>query len=537
MADYSTFEYGSGVVYGSGSAEGPYTLGNVEFVAQNVLRFRFTGDIVINSDLTNTSNYSVVFTDNNANTNVSVRKVLTLDENAYVTDEVYVQIDPSAVGTNYDISVTGLLGRNGDIISPSIFTRKARFTKTDSSLVGIPRHFDKTPESNVRHLLTAVTRADDTIGGDLSEPVLLPTNVLDAGAGLGAPITAQKIIHWADGTFDRPSSATYWDGEILTTYPPNTVREIRDGVFLEHETWNELTYSNDFTQAIWIKEGTSSVEAGFGDPAGGFTATKFTVLGGATNDSVFQRNAGLTAAFPDNTDITFSMFLKAVSGTVDVRLRASDKATAFISSSSEVMVIDDVWRRYSYTFNTSAGAENLGVFVSIGTNPTYEAGEVLIFGAQLEERKFVTSYVPTTSVRVFRNIDSLIYPINGELDVTHRLTITPIHDRVNSLSGGLMDFLRGQSTVSRYAINNSDDFVLNSDNVTVLSRPNTFIIPNEDLVFTVYPTLGKAQATGFTDPVWVAEGTPWSLPAENYNVMGILSTPVEGYISDVYQVF
>ena len=68
------------------------------------------------------------------------------------------------------------------------------------------------------------------------------------------------------------------------------------------------------------------------------------------------------------------------------------------NGTSEVVNIDNEWKRYSVTSLPSGGS---GAFIGLILSETND--EVLIYGAQLEQGSYPTSYIPTQGSAVTRN--------------------------------------------------------------------------------------------------------------------------------------
>ncbi len=97
-------------------------------------------------------------------------------------------------------------------------------------------------------------------------------------------------------TFSRSGNAMLYDSTGKLTYAPN----------------NLLTYSNDFTNAVWTKI-SATITAGVTDPLGGTNAS--TVTATAANGQVYQ---GISA--PAGVNYLGSMWIKRRTGSGTVKL-------------------------------------------------------------------------------------------------------------------------------------------------------------------------------------------------------------------------
>lgn len=166
MAEYGECEYGV-PLYGSlPCVHGP-DLADVEFIADNVLRFTFTTEMVVDDAYFEVSNYTVAFADS-VGTDVNPRFVIPPTAGITDTNVVLLRTDAHTPGTNYSFTVSTLKRRNGSVMTTGTAIRPARKTKTNSMIRSLPQHFDKRPESTIRLIMTAIALEDELIGGNRS---------------------------------------------------------------------------------------------------------------------------------------------------------------------------------------------------------------------------------------------------------------------------------------------------------------------------------------------------------------------------------
>ena len=168
MAVFGSFVYGSGIVYG-GTAAANTTISKIEFVAKDLIRVIFVGDVVLDDQYYDINNYAITFV-GSADTDVNVRRVMAPTTDVKVASYVLLVTDRHAEGTRYSLTASNLTGRNGTTVVAAAKEATGRRTKVDAILSTLPSHYDKRPESVVRNVLTAIGWQDDLIGGSLDEP-------------------------------------------------------------------------------------------------------------------------------------------------------------------------------------------------------------------------------------------------------------------------------------------------------------------------------------------------------------------------------
>jgi len=217
-------------------------------------------------------------------------------------------------------------------------------------------------------------------------------------------------------------------------------------ILVEPQRTNLLTYSNDFSNANWIKNGISiSLESQI-NPEGVNSTYKFTNTG-LGDDYLEQRGLPTTAGI-----YTTSVFIKNINNIVSTDLMAvhlvegsvTSKLTYFwstntftISGSNAISgsstLLTNGWVRLTFTYSiTSVGSHWNRLYANAlaSTSSKY----ALIYGYQLEAGSYATSYIPTTSASVTRNLDNIskssITSLIGQTEGT--LFVDFYHDGLNS---------------------------------------------------------------------------------------------------------
>jgi hypothetical protein len=205
-----------------------------------------------------------------------------------------------------------------------------------------------------------------------------------------------NTIAYPDGSFSRGTIGTYFNktGVMQTaaideprfTYNPTTLKF--EGLLLEPAIYNLLLYSEDFTNANWVKTGTTVTSNTTVAPDGTTTADTIT----ATNIDIRQ-----SLGTPLAGNLTFSIYLKG-SGTVYIRLQGANISP----TAAQTVVLTSNWVRYSVSleFLTYYGNVLADIINLDSSSPV-----VYAWGAQLELSSVATSYIKTTAAQTLRNTD------------------------------------------------------------------------------------------------------------------------------------
>lgn len=229
----------------------------------------------------------------------------------------------------------------------------------------------------------------------------------------------------------RTSSATYFaSGGKLTTafynrprFDYDPVTNICKGLLVEEQRTNLLAYSEQFDNSYWSKTNSTISANTTAAPDNTFTADSLiSTTTGGPNTCYIER---LPAVVP-STDYTFSVFLKAGTSpktTVNFyRVSPFSQALAEVTwgttptmiawgdilINSKLEIIANGWVRVSLTINTGlATSVNTRVYVRDQSSNNITGHTVFIWGAQLEQGSFSTSYIPTTNAQVTRTADTV----------------------------------------------------------------------------------------------------------------------------------
>jgi hypothetical protein len=159
---------------------------------------------------------------------------------------------------------------------------------------------------------------------------------------------------------------------------------------IEKERANFALSSNDIsTQSTYwaANQGGTTTQNSAVAPDGTTTASTITANGVNTYSGVTQNIAMGALRF------TYSVYLKATSGTPDVRLTCFDGVTFH----QKDFTIDTTWQRYEHTFSVASGTN--GIYITSQQAVSWNA-----WGAQLELGLVATDLIETTTAAVYEGI-------------------------------------------------------------------------------------------------------------------------------------
>lgn len=278
----------------------------------------------------------------------------------------------------------------------------------------------------------------------------------------------------AGGSFARASIGTYYDsaGTLETAasgvprFDFDPVTHASKGILIEESRTNLLTRSEELDNAIYTKTGTSVTPNIMTAPDGMMTADKL-VEGAA---GTFH-NTIYTVSLAQNISRTVSVYAKAGERNW-LRLQADDNAsnsayanfdltsgTAGTASfggaatvSSSITSVGNGWYKCMMTYTLTSATTTRIIYalrLGDGTGTSSYSGDgtsgMYLWGGQVEQGAFATSYIPTTTATVTRNTDVLTVPTGTWYNTTEGTLNVDAFNGVQSNTVGIVAIDRAAS--------------------------------------------------------------------------------------------
>ena len=195
--------------------------------------------------------------------------------------------------------------------------------------------------------------------------------------------------------FTRGSVATYVDKDGLIKTVTSDIPRIdflnnpKGYLLLEPARTNLFPYSEDFENSDWTKNAGTTITNNYAiSPDGTLNAARYLGTGASGLGDKFTLSA---------TEHTISFYVKSNTG--------QNQHCRIIGDSSQIsadLLVTTEWQRIEFTFTASGLANKTnGIFRDSNNNDI----DILIWGAQLEQGSYATSYIPTSGSAVIRSAD------------------------------------------------------------------------------------------------------------------------------------
>jgi len=237
-----------------------------------------------------------------------------------------------------------------------------------------------------------------------------------------------------DPTFTRSSVAYKTDGtQVSANVPRFEDGKFGKAVMVEEETTNLVPNSEAFDATSWAKEGFvgSITPNAATSPWGTLTADQINITGGYV-----YRRMTLTAG----RTYTFSCWVKSATGANisngGLVIWCYNGAAGSKLRVRSTVTITPSWQRLSISYTAAADETDFSFIVA-------EASIVLpynvyVWGAQVEEKPYATSYIPTSGATATRSPETLTIPTAGVLNPqegTIEFWWCPINQPASTMTG------------------------------------------------------------------------------------------------------
>jgi len=300
-----------------------------------------------------------------------------------------------------------------------------------------------------------------------------------------------KEVTDADFDFTRTSSATRVNPDyLIETSATNTPRlDYTNGtasILLEPQSTNLIQYSEDLSDSYWSKTRASITDNSLISPDGNYNADKFTQITstawGGIVLTVSPSGTSTLSVFAKKIDNDYIAIIGHNSNDTKVYFNLNNGTIGTVGSdvtSSDIQDYGNGWYRCILTASVVNRFTVLHATADNGNTADLNT-ETSLWGAQLEEGSYATSYIPTDGSTVTRAAETLNNAGNSDL--------------INSTEGVLyaeISALANSGTGRKITLNNGSN-----SNVLVLEYTSTanqirVFLSNGSLQFNEYVTLSN----------------------------------------------
>ena len=299
-------------------------------------------------------------------------------------------------------------------------------TYTSSSLVQYPNGF-------YRVIATGITRANSSVATPQARPCDTATSTTHNVNVTNSPTT---YIVWGAQLEQRSSATAYTPTTtaaitnyipVLMTASAGVARFDCDpitgeslGLLIEESRTNLLTYSSDFSNAVWVKNNSTVTSAANVAPDGTQTGSKIvesTILGSnfiaesvtVTNGSIYTGSIYVKAGERKWAMVLLQAGAGNFQGYYINLLTGALGIQYSTGASASVVSIGNGWYRVGITATTTGTSCELRCYSATSNGGGYYTGDgysgLFTWGAQLEAGSFATSLIPTLASTVTRAAD------------------------------------------------------------------------------------------------------------------------------------
>jgi len=273
----------------------------------------------------------------------------------------------------------------------------------------------------------------------------------------GAQLTeSAKVLPYVK-TIDTTVTKAFTE-TVRREYDPETGENL--GALIEGGSTNLLTRSEEFSNADWAKSGglpivSNSMKA----PDGTTSADKLTAS--TTGARAYQ-----TSTVASGQEYTYSAYFKNIdSEQTFLRCSTSGKSVNINWSGNTITSLSNIssgatasykkigdFYRVDLTFTTAGTVETLSVYPDYANG----TGSLYIWGAQLEQKPFATSYIRTEGAAVSRAADALSMPGAGNFNASVYTLSAKINTSNHHASSASVAYIAVGSDRTQLDINNGN---------------------------------------------------------------------------------
>ena len=327
------------------------------------------------------------------------------------------------VGQNGLIQTVGFFGNelitNGDFATDSDWTKQAGWTisggtaNCDGTANNALRQNFSLPVGTLRIKFDVTARTQGSVNLWINKPAFTQLISADAVGSYEVDVVttsgANNVFFYSasnfNGSIDNVSVQQILGDQPRLNYDINANGQVQScpSLLLEPASTNLFTYSEAFSNAYWVKTN-STVTSGFVSPDGTTSAYKLIEDTSNTTHKLWAQETTLASTY------SFSLFAKAGERRrIGLRDNQVGNNAIFdlisgtvVSGNGSIVALTNGYYRISLTgtYNAAGTRHEIYILEDNATNVTaaYQGdgtSGVYIFGAQLEELSYATSYIPT----------------------------------------------------------------------------------------------------------------------------------------------
>jgi hypothetical protein len=390
--------------------------------------------------------------------------------------------------------------------------------------------------------------------------------------------TISPIIHRFDGSdvialFQNATYANASGNRTIDYDPDRSASTPLIGPFAAGEKATTIINGYRFIQ---IEEAGTNISTNSGTPIANWTATRASwdvtpdylggVMGNLIEDNTLAQNHRCeegTSSFDGSSEYCISFYAKAkerfrfqvygTSGAFPAAVTADYNintglvtGTGANTNNAGIYLVKDGVSRCWMTATSDAAATSRWEcrMMDAAGNVVYDGDNtsgMWFWGSQYEIGSFPSSYIPTIGSSATRDKDQLYWAsadVPGALRGKFTFQWIPFADHTDGTAKYLFDFKDSGASirVNMFFRPAGNNFRLLIDGVTYDSGAVTFS-PRQTLTFTVDPSIGTVELSGFTTGNGTLTGVPWTTSAGNvgWGMTEPGSVQCNGLISEPYR--